>query len=31
LGAMTMARQGFSYIQILKHYYEGVDIYKIYQ
>jgi len=30
-GAIGMARRGFSYIEILKHYYTGVQIKKIYQ
>lgn len=29
-GAIGMARRGFSYIEILKHYYTGVEIKKIY-
>lgn len=31
LGAMAMARRGYDYISILKHYYAGIDIYKIYK
>jgi SpoIID/LytB domain protein len=31
LGAIMMARRGYNYIQILKHYYQGIDVYKIYK
>ena len=31
IGTMMMANKGYDYIQILKHYFPGVDVYRIYK